>query len=596
MRYNLLLIIVVILVLPAMAFAQQSPEPPKAFTIFDWPKFLKSYQELYYSTSAETRCQTEELINNVFSRLIKSDIKFAAEIMESELDVFNNEKDESVISATNRTLSRFITYSQYSDWVKQNYKKTIIREPAKIRFLDLLAHHARTYRFGNDTILPLVMDFLAKEETFAVRGYCMKILAENFTSKSIDILLDLVKDPDINISKEALSLLAKLKIWEKLDRLIQLLREDSRKEIKEAIGRVLEKTTGQSFKTDSNAWKRWLDRNPLGSNLPQNEVDSAIYQGSDYLINQLTLQYSRGATYTMETELIFYTLLKSGTKIPDELMGKMLNLMLEEPLERTYNTALQAIALTELDKVKYIGRIAQCAEFLLANQNVSGSWSYGVPVVKYINTSVTATPPDDKGSTKSVKKIKIKIPPRRAEINYDNSNTQYALLGLKACAEANLEIPEKSWADAEKHFLRTQLSDGGWMYSGGGSSYGSMTAGGLGALAICKYYLNREIKGDQNILKAVNWLAKNFTVYENPKYNSWHYYYLYGLERAGILADFKLFGTNEWYPLGARFLLREQREDGSWGGLNQDTCFAILFLRKATQPLKIVITGGEKKD
>jgi len=53
-------------------------------------------------------------------------------------------------------------------------------------------------------------------------------------------------------------------------------------------------------------------------------------------------------------------------------------------------------------------------------------------------------------------------------------------------------------------------------------------------------------------------------------------------------------GSHEWYVEGARFLLNAQRLDGSWLATNTtylsptwDTCFAILFLRRATRPLDV---------
>ena len=52
------------------------------------------------------------------------------------------------------------------------------------------------------------------------------------------------------------------------------------------------------------------------------------------------------------------------------------------------------------------------------------------------------------------------------------------------------------------------------------------------------------------------------------------------------------FGAHDWYAEGAAWLLETQRPDGSWLTANAkggqgvwDTCFAILFLRRATRPL-----------
>jgi hypothetical protein len=90
---------------------------------------------------------------------------------------------------------------------------------------------------------------------------------------------------------------------------------------------------------------------------------------------------------------------------------------------------------------------------------------------------------------------------------------------------------------------------------------------------------------DKVLRKGGEWLAAHFSVEENPVRGSrHHYYYLYALERAGMLYGTEKFGGHAWYALGARYLLGAQERDGSWGG-TVDTCFAILFLRRATRPL-----------
>jgi hypothetical protein len=65
-------------------------------------------------------------------------------------------------------------------------------------------------------------------------------------------------------------------------------------------------------------------------------------------------------------------------------------------------------------------------------------------------------------------------------------------------------------------------------------------------------------------------------------------YYLDAVERLGILTGTEKIGNREWYPEGSKMLLETQRPDGSWKlgeNLYYDTCFAILFLRRATAPL-----------
>ena len=51
-------------------------------------------------------------------------------------------------------------------------------------------------------------------------------------------------------------------------------------------------------------------------------------------------------------------------------------------------------------------------------------------------------------------------------------------------------------------------------------------------------------------------------------------------------------GRFDGYLEGARFLLDSRSNDGSWNKKPVDTCFAILFLRRATRPL---VASVEKK-
>ena len=145
----------------------------------------------------------------------------------------------------------------------------------------------------------------------------------------------------------------------------------------------------------------------------------------------------------------------------------------------------------------------------------------------------------------------------------------------------------------------------GWSYvrRGGAPKFpsfehtcGSMTTSGIVSLMICKAALEgtpiwRKYRKqvEQAIRDGVAWLAHNFTVSRNPNKGGYHFYYLYGMERAGVLTLTRLFGKHNWYKEGAEFLLAHQRPDGSWHEQGDSpliaTAFAILFLKKATAPV-----------
>ena len=145
---------------------------------------------------------------------------------------------------------------------------------------------------------------------------------------------------------------------------------------------------------------------------------------------------------------------------------------------------------------------------------------------------------------------------------------------------------------------------------------GSMTTSGAAALMICKaslegssQYRRFESKINKGIRDGCAWIAHNFTVTGNPKRGGYHYYFLYGLERVGVLTLCRKLGKHDWYEEGADYLLGAQSPDGSWSKSTGEspfanTCFALLFLKRATTPIVQIpesaytgkdLFGGAKK-
>jgi hypothetical protein len=135
---------------------------------------------------------------------------------------------------------------------------------------------------------------------------------------------------------------------------------------------------------------------------------------------------------------------------------------------------------------------------------------------------------------------------------------------------------------------------------------GSMTTSGIISLLVAKSQIEKSL--DKNTLNALNnsirdgfaWLAHNWTVSKNPNHPCWHLYYLYGIERCAALGLVEKIGEHNWYKEGAEYLLGAQKADGSWEGESEkpswaggelgvgpveNTCFALLFLLRATMPI-----------
>ncbi|MBI2933548.1 MAG: terpene cyclase/mutase family protein [Planctomycetes bacterium] len=352
----------------------------------------------------------------------------------------------------------------------------------------------------------------------------------------------------------------------------------------------------------------------LQAPLDQSKIDRAVDEGARYLLGRLRAGTLNGRPTgrtgggpgdddLLKDEIVLYTLIHAPVDEQDEEFAKLLKGILESKLESVYRVALQAMALEALDATKYQGRIAQCGQFLIDNQCGNGQWSYGKEV-----PPDAWTPSGKKGSgTQSRPRIGLKKR-RSGPSSGDNSNSQYALLGLRACMMSDVVIPTEVFTKAEQWWLQSQTQDGGWDYDmqrvRSEHSYGAMTAGGASSLAVCKFFLKKDRRNDPAIQRALAWLAKTFSVTAHPRFDwdtprhGWKYYWLYALERAGMLCELEKLGSHEWYPAGARFLLEAQGRDGAWDGDRDkitNTCFAILFLRRATKPLKPVATGEGKR-
>lgn len=153
---------------------------------------------------------------------------------------------------------------------------------------------------------------------------------------------------------------------------------------------------------------------------------------------------------------------------------------------------------------------------------------------------------------------------------YDNSLTQYGVLGLWEAAKRGLPVPPKLWKRVEDHYLRTQLLDGGWNYRPQWSgARGSMTAAGLTCLFITQDFLHaadylglsrHERPEEQAIQKGLQWLDENFTTKHHPggpgKASEYYfYYYLYGIERVGLASGYRRFADQDWFRSGASAII-----------------------------------------
>ena len=226
--------------------------------------------------------------------------------------------------------------------------------------------------------------------------------------------------------------------------------------------------------------------------------------------------------------------------------------------------------------------------------------------------------------------------PGHPSIQTDLSNTQYAVMALRAAAHSGMKISPKVWTRvAERVLLHQQspidatvevnptsikpLKKAGFAYllpnlnapsKGYNVPNSSMTTAGLAILRIAEQQLGSRYpqrlkrKANIGIELGFRWLRESFSVKENVAGDqAWIYYYLYGLQRLGALFEIELIGEHNWYWEGATELIKWQGQDGHWeqGTYQQwprqpmphgNTGYALLFLVKAMAP----VTSGSAEN
>jgi hypothetical protein len=327
-------------------------------------------------------------------------------------------------------------------------------------------------------------------------------------------------------------------------------------------------------------------------------VNESIDSAAKYLLG---MQQEDGSWYSRHNRLGFSALmtlacLKAGVPGDDPAMSRAFEFMRPRAIDHTYSVSILLMALearyfpmgaepraarSRIPKKDYEW-IQRCATWLTS---VQGEWP--APVWRYPHG------------------------------HYDLSNTQYALFGLAAANRCGVPTG-KVWLPALRFLLAAQEKPDpklriemsryqrkgrylrrirerahvrGFGYTLKGEPTGSMTAAGLASLILCQQALYKNATFKQSFSRktrtamrdALAWLEEYYEVDENPfRGRAWWTYYLFNLERCGVLLDQRYIGTRDWYREGAEALLDEQHRDGSFRRGPLDTAFALLFLKRAT--------------
>jgi hypothetical protein len=313
-------------------------------------------------------------------------------------------------------------------------------------------------------------------------------------------------------------------------------------------------------------------------------------------------------------------------------------------------------------------RIEAMALRLVAGQSPSGGWTYRCPVLTDAQQAKLRSAlrkkkiiPAGLGDLKALPvlqdpdKLTPVDPPEKRLVpiwgTTDNSNTQFATLAIWTARRHGVPV-DRTLRLILKRFETGQTTYGGWpyyyRYGGGLPERPAMTCVGLLGLAIGNGMAQdialkqgppmveaagivggpglvptlvaldaiirqqdakeaaRKAETDGRVLQGFIALDKHVGTptgrWENlPMANL---YFLWSVERVGVLYNLTLLGQKDWYRWGAEILVANQKPPGYWEGGKLypgstppiDTCLALLFLRRANLTVDLSKSLAGKSD
>jgi hypothetical protein len=382
------------------------------------------------------------------------------------------------------------------------------------------------------------------------------------------------------------------------------------------------------------------------SEAEQKRIDEAIEKGVRFLRAEIkpwgNWDFEDGENAAGYAALPGLALLESKVPASDAVVQKAADFVRRRAahLVETYDIGLAVVFLDRLGDSHDNDLIQSLAYRLVAGQSSAGGWGYKCPVLnvaeerelgqflkdkrpklelrdllqgdlrapeqkgkeRFKKSKAKAPGPKSKGLSNKAKALPIVHYQEGKDLDFltrdDNSNTLFGLLGLWAARRHGVEA-ELSLEFAARRFQETQRGDGGWGYVHKAPTKNTMTCVGLLGLAmghgaaaemvadaVSQGHIPKAARADPYIQEALASLGKYIDGDPDRKGLEARidYYYLWSLERAGMLYRQKTFGKRDWYRWGCKFILQHQKPDGSWQvhySAPVDTSFALLFLRRS---------------
>jgi hypothetical protein len=347
--------------------------------------------------------------------------------------------------------------------------------------------------------------------------------------------------------------------------------------------------------------------------LPE-RVNRAIDQGVAYLRKN----HNGHDQYRNYLGLLGLTLLECGVPGNDPAVQQIAGWLRtrENDLAATYELSLAILFLDRLGDARDQPLIRTFGQRLLNGQLDCGAWTYSCPVNNRRPGSLPTPSRGTQGpqiiSWKNATPLNKPVQRNRLAFHGDNSNTQFAILGLWV-AQRHGVTARRALLATEQYFRAIQLKDGGFSYHANLVAYrDSMTCAGLLSLAMRHGMISgqgRDIRPDQPapvndraVTQALDFLGLsiNKVVLSGGRITGVEardpLYFLWSLERMAMIYDLRTVGDKEWYPWAAQMLVDVQQADGSWHAPYSDpvgTCFALLVLRRSNfaHDLQLTVKG-----
>jgi hypothetical protein len=356
----------------------------------------------------------------------------------------------------------------------------------------------------------------------------------------------------------------------------------------------------------------------------QRKIDAAIVKGVWYLKGCILPSGTWGDVVNKDgwpgvslgfASLPALTMLECGVAVDDPVILKAAEFVRKQATvtRQALDTYQRALAILFLDRLgdprdeELIQYLALC---LIAGQRqADGGWDYVCPTLDpKMTPDLLALLRYNKQTPNDWKKKALKggtYEPGQT----DNSNTQFAVLALWVARRHNVPI-NQSMTLVEKRFRTSQQPkgkdprgfnvdmDGSWVYSltrnqRSVSPWPTMTCAGLLGLAVSQGLAesgpgqNVTPLDDPGVKRGLSMLAREIN--RPGERRPLDLYFLWSLERVGVLYGLEKIENKDWYAWGRGLILPRQQPDGSWkdGGAWYasnpviDTSFALLFLKQA---------------